>query len=153
MNCVYCDLSPCPVGYGFCHCGCGTATRLVTHKRNPADVVGTYRKFLRGHQHRRYTDTQDKEIARRLRAGITQKDVAAQLGLGIGVVQRAAIRHGLSRAYTAVRLSETDVTGILQMLDAGVTQERIACQFGIAQSRVSQIGIAHGRRRQATHAR
>ncbi len=114
------------------------------------------------YNHLKATDTQpvsvggytDDQIVALHRDGLTDSDIANELGVCVKTVLVARKRLGLnSPVGCAPILSAAEVNRVLSLARQGWTQINLAKEFGIAQKTVSNYLIKYGVRRHKQHTR
>lgn len=91
--------------------------------------------------------TNEESVIERLKAGVRQRDVAAELGVSRQWVALFAKRNGLSRPK-AGRPSRYDYAKVAMLLGEGKTYEEIAQEVGAPSPMAVRAAMSYKKRKQ-----
>lgn len=124
-----------------------TVKQIAAEMKCSRQGVEKYLKATGTQPHRvvKYTDDQ---IATLHQDGLTDIDIARELGICTETVLKVRHRLGLKAHGSIPVLGPSEVECLLSRAREGVSQVDLAKEFGIAQPTISTYLIKHGQRRQ-----
>jgi predicted transcriptional regulator len=107
-------------------------------------------KYLKatGTQPHRVVKYTDEQIVTLHQEGLTDPDIARELGICVNTVLKVRHRLGIKTHYRTPILSSVDVKRLLSLAKQGWRQVDLAEEFGVHQSCISKLLIKYGLRRQ-----
>ncbi len=124
-----------------------TVKQIAAEMKCSRQSVETYLKATGTQPHRvvKYTDEQ---IVNLHQNGLTDADIARELGICVNTVLNVRHRLGIKAHDRVPVLTSQDVKRLLHLARQGWRQTDLADEFGVHQSCISKLLIKHGMRRQ-----